>query len=200
MQEFLVELKPFDMENFSVSNVFFSSDLGKIPGDKFVSVSLRDGIQIKKTIEKEVMLLPKAILKDSEESIVEVGIDSFTKIDSSDITATKLQLFSKINNRINYQLAKIAGIELYEYFIIVTSFAERGIIINDQNREEKYLEIISSEDEYLINLLERYLEIKDKVDSIYRMYRDLTTLRTNISRVQTKEDLDSTLNNSRIKL
>jgi hypothetical protein len=45
-------------------------------------------------------------------------------------------------------------------------FANQGIFITDDNREECYIKIIESGDESLIADLEKYLELKDKVTAI----------------------------------
>jgi hypothetical protein len=192
MEDFVIELKNFNLQNFQVVNVLFKVDMQKIPGERFVTVSIRDALQIKKIIEKEILLLPREKFDISVEIPV-VTLNDFTKLENSDLVSRKLSYLSRINANINYQVATISGIELFEYFVISTSFAERGIVINDQNREEKYLEIISSEDEYLINMLESYLEIKEKSDKVYARYKELVNVRNRISGAQNDEALDEIL-------
>lgn len=52
------------------------------------------------------------------------------------------------------------------YVDALLTLADAGYFITDQNREEKYIEIIETEDENLIELLETYLNIKDDIAKI----------------------------------
>lgn len=52
------------------------------------------------------------------------------------------------------------------YVDSLLTLADAGYFITDQNREEKYIEIIETEDENLIDLLETYLNIKDDIAKI----------------------------------
>lgn len=52
------------------------------------------------------------------------------------------------------------------YVDSLLSLADAGYFITDENREEKYIEIIETEDEQLIDMLETYLESKDEISKI----------------------------------
>lgn len=67
----------------------------------------------------------------------------------------------------------------------------RGFFISDENREEKYLEIVSTEDDNLIEIFLKYLDAHDwlaKEDTVMDMYegfeREIETCRT-------KEEVDA---------
>ena len=53
-----------------------------------------------------------------------------------------------------------------EYFDVLFELTNKGYFITDENKEEKYLEILETEDDELIDLLEKYLEIKEKLTPI----------------------------------
>jgi hypothetical protein len=194
MREFIIELRTFNAESLQAVNVFFYEDVGRLPGKFFVAASPSDAIQIKRRINKEILLISKdAIPKDPHTPFPEVTIDMFESKKDSTFELRKLRCLGDIGARVNYELTVISAIELFEYFVIITSFAEKGIIINDTNREEKYLEIVSSTDEKLITLLEKYLEIKDKVDKVYSRYRELTQSKDTISQARNDDELNAAL-------
>lgn len=194
MREFIIELRTFNAENMQAVNVFFYEDAGRLPGKFFVSTSPGDAIQIKRRINKEILLIPKDLIpKDPFTPFPEVTIDMFTSKKDSTFELRKLRCLTDVSARVNYELTVISAIELFEYFSIVASFAEKGIIINDVNREEKYLEIVSSTDEKMINLLEKYLEIKEKADKVFTRYNELTQSKDAISQARNDEELNLAL-------
>lgn len=54
-------------------------------------------------------------------------------------------------------------IDMIIYMESMLTLADRGFIITDDNREEKYLEILETGNEELIDLLENYLVIRDEI-------------------------------------
>lgn len=194
MREFVVELKQYNSEYMRAANVFFYDDIGKIPDSIFVAVSPTDAIQIRKILYKELLLLKNNLIpKTRYDHFPEVTFSMFERTKTSSFELRKLNYIRGLDSRINYTLSNISAIELFEYYVIITSFAEKGIIINDANREEKYLEIVSSADENLIILLERYLEIKDKIDEIYRMYNQIVDAKKILSQSTDEKQLDESL-------
>jgi hypothetical protein len=53
-----------------------------------------------------------------------------------------------------------------EYFNILFELSNKGFFITDENKEEKYLEILETEDDYLIDLLEEFLILKDQLSAL----------------------------------
>lgn len=67
------------------------------------------------------------------------------------------------------EITKESGFTMYEFTIKNNELCSKGYFITDSNREEKYIEIIETGDDDLINLLESYLEAKDKIDRAYHL-------------------------------
>ena len=59
-------------------------------------------------------------------------------------------------------------------------FANQGIFITDDNREECYIKIIEAGNESLIADLEKYLEIKDKVTVIEMRKKEYDDILNNL--------------------
>ena len=57
-------------------------------------------------------------------------------------------------------------IDMIFYIDATMQLFNAGYIITDQNREEKYIEIIETGDDMLIELLEEYLNTKDEISKI----------------------------------
>lgn len=57
-----------------------------------------------------------------------------------------------------------------KFIILNNNLADAGYFITDTNREEKYLDIINTNDQKLITQLEEYLEIKDTISQDLHWY------------------------------
>lgn len=55
---------------------------------------------------------------------------------------------------------------LVNILILHDKFAAEGIFITNENREEKYIEILEKDDPKLLEDLEKYIEALDRVDTI----------------------------------
>jgi len=78
----------------------------------------------------------------------------------------KIQIIRKIINKSEDFLSKLKMINAIELMLLNNELADKGFTITDANREEKYLEILEKEDKELLDLLERYLELKDIISPL----------------------------------
>jgi hypothetical protein len=77
-------------------------------------------------------------------------------------------------------------------FIILNNYlADKGLFITDENREEKYLEIINTNDSSLISKLEEYLEIKDDISQDLYWYEHYNSFKNSIQSASTEEDVNT---------
>ena len=90
----------------------------------------------------------------------EDNFDNFLASSKKGILALKLRDY--INNRLD----GFSTIDLVLYMDAKLDLADAGFVITDANREEKYLEILETGDEKLIDLLESYLIVKDDISAI----------------------------------
>lgn len=111
------------------------------------------------------------------------------QIDSLDVVKAKKIKEGKelISSRINVP-------ELFSFveFIMLNNYLlNKGYIITDENKYEKYLEIVESEDEELIKKLEEYLEIKEEIDISMFWQKIHKSFETNITKAITKKEIMS---------
>jgi hypothetical protein len=86
----------------------------------------------------------------------------------------------KIRMLVTPDLAKISGFALYGFIVLNNDLAANGYFITNENREEKYLEILETGDEKLIAKLEDYLNYKDEIESVASLERKFQAFRAEI--------------------
>jgi len=77
----------------------------------------------------------------------------------------------------------------YEYMTIGNILAANGYYITEQNREEKYLEILNSGDGVLIAYLESYLEILDDIKEQQTFVDNFIAIRRELKEAATIEEV-----------
>ena len=101
------------------------------------------------------------------------GFDGFPAGSKKEHIALELRKY------LNSRMDAWSSVNMIFYVENVLQLADAGYIITDKNREEKYLEILETGDEYLIDLLEYYLNAKDDMSPIisYRKLYNETKLK-----------------------
>ena len=112
-----------------------------------------------------------------------VSLDDIQKDEIKDesdedvLEAYKAKALRMMNELIANQLM-LSNFELYHFFKLNNYLASKGYFITDENREEKYLEIINSKDEEALSKLSEYLDSLDEFNAIddafqkYKEYKD----------------------------
>lgn len=95
----------------------------------------------------------------------------------------------KIRMLVTPELSKISGFALYGFMMLNNDLSSRGYFITDKNREEKYLEILETSDEELIQKLEDYLNYKDEIEKIASLERLFSKFKTQINESSTIEEV-----------
>lgn len=95
----------------------------------------------------------------------------------------------KIRMLVTPELSKISGLSLYGFMILNNDLANQGYFITNENREEKYLEILETGDEKLIAKLEDYLNYKDEIEAVAHLERRFTAFRNELRNATTVEDI-----------
>ncbi len=83
----------------------------------------------------------------------------------------------------------ISGIHLYDYININNILNDKGYHIHDDNKEEKYLEILETGDEDLIDKLEIYLNARDIVSRSSFVEHLYLKLYTNMKESESEEEI-----------
>ena len=81
-------------------------------------------------------------------------------------------------------------VHLINILLLHDQFAAEGIYITNENREEKYIEILEKDDPKLLEALEKYIEALDRVDVINNLVKEYDDLVEKIKSYD-GEDFDS---------
>lgn len=100
--------------------------------------------------------------------------------ESDPLEEAKSSSVIKIRMLVTPELSKISGFAMYGFIVLNNDLANGGYFITNENREEKYLEILETGDEKLIAKLEDYLNYKDEIETVAHLERRFASFRTEI--------------------
>ncbi|HLE09653.1 MAG: hypothetical protein A2504_06980 [Bdellovibrionales bacterium RIFOXYD12_FULL_39_22] len=110
-------------------------------------------------------------------------------VGNNELQEVKESAIKKIQNVIDLNLAKNTGYVLYRHLCSMNELGDRGYVITESNREEKYLEILETGDEDLISLLENYLNTKEKMLRASYLFQPIKTLSGHINSENSIEEI-----------
>jgi len=89
-------------------------------------------------------------------------------INISDEAVDEFEVYKKINmmrvnKKMSYNMANMTSLDIVSFTVLNNELTAEGFVITNSNREEKYIEIIEKDDEAIIEKLESYLILLDKV-------------------------------------
>lgn len=111
--------------------------------------------------------------------------------DEDDFTLLKHNAYLKIKMLVTPEMTKESGFTLYNFIMKNNALCSKGYFICDENREDKYIEIIETGDEDLISLLEEFLESKDKMERASSIYDKLQKVKIKLDECKTKDEVQS---------
>ncbi len=173
-----------DLGSYYRARSVAKSDMAYIePGRIYLKISALCAEKIKEEIEKGTEVL---IPKDMPREILPIDL-ILNKTDP--LTVIKGVTLAKMRAKIDGHLASISALEFYSFFTVHTKLMDAGYFITDENREEKYLEIINSGDEDIISSLEEYLENRDRINIVSWAYKQLKRAEEAIEDIENKEEV-----------
>lgn len=82
------------------------------------------------------------------------------------LQAAKVKAYSNVAHQINQRLgSSLAIINLYKFIIADNILKDAGYFITDENRDQKYLDIVNSGVQKHIRALEEYIDVRDRMSS-----------------------------------
>ena len=164
--------------------------------------------------ENDYIIIDKIVENESEDTIVidDVEIDNFIIANISDKTIRidrdgeisfideryyniptkdirRVSIIEKAKLKVESLIQKVDMITYINYIDINNELSSHGIFITDSNREEKYLEILETGDENLIDLLELFLEAKDELQVVKSAKKDFSTTLASVQNL-TEDDIE----------
>lgn len=138
---------------------------------------------------KEILIAKEAIHNNCLRETLEKDDIKIQKV--NDLEEAKKKALVDLNNRYSGSIYQMSSINLFQFISATLKLMDAGYFITDSNREEKYLEIIQSDDEDLIDALKDFLDVRDNVMgkqlNAYKWYRKSLK---KIRKAKTVEDLE----------
>jgi len=85
-------------------------------------------------------------------------------------------------------------VDFASFMILNNKFAAKDIFITDENKEEEYIKVIESGDMSLIEDLESYINLRDKVQSIESQKKEYTDIVNKLKMLEDPEDREAVNN------
>lgn len=141
---------------------------------------------------QEALMQNKAVHVQKSMRTDEVLPGEFEVIDleqSDPLGAARDAAVIKVRMLVTPELSKISGFAMYGFIILNNDLSANGYFITNENREEKYLEMLETGDEKLIAKLEDYLNYKDEIESVAQLERKFSAYRAEIKTAATVEEV-----------
>lgn len=154
-------------------------------GEKVLKLSyitgkrINDAILANKRVKISKTLISNEVMP-WEIEVVDYAEDD-TLQDARDAATVKIRML------VTPEITKIAGLTLYGFIVLNNDLVNAGYAITNENREEKYLEILETGDEKLIAKLEDYLNYKDEIEAASHLERKFAAFRQEIKSATTIE-------------
>ena len=140
-------------------------------------------------VEKLFSQGQKAYFKKDCQSVELMPQDIFSGADVTDLNVLRNQKLSDAKYQISHSQALVTGLMMFDFICINNELIDKGYVITDYNREDKYIEILEADDEDLVDKLERYLNARDAITRASFLEQEYQKFYTDIKQSQTEEDI-----------
>lgn len=127
--------------------------------------------------------------KSNTKSIELMPYDIFSGADVTDINILRNQKLSEAKYNVSHHQALVTGLMMFDFICINNELLDKGFVITDNNREDKYIEILEAEDEALVEKLEIYLNARDTISRASFLEREYQKFYRDIKQSQTEEEI-----------
>lgn len=122
-----------------------------------------------------------------DESVINVDVSDIKKNEDSDtlqqednLELVKKQKETQALSLLRSRLDDTTNIAFANFIILNNKLLDKGFVITDENREDKYLEIVNKDDEQLLDTLSSYLEAYDNLRIYVDYYQYYIRVKENI--------------------
>jgi hypothetical protein len=155
--------------------------------EKYLKLSYMSAEMMKKAVVENKTIHISKTLRTTE--VLPGEFEVIDLMETDPLQEARNAAMIKIRMLITPELSKIAGLTMYGFIMLNNDLANAGYFITNDNREEKYLEILETGDEKLITKLEDYLNYKDEIESVAQLERKFSAFRTAIKLSNTQEEV-----------
>ena len=159
--------------------------------ESYVNLSYNAYKFIDEAIRKDKIIRILKPLKGNEVLIEDIQI-----VDNnlSELEIIKNAAFMRFKSKVTPVMTKESGLVLYDFIMANNELASKGYFITDSNREEKYIEIVETDDENLISELELFLECKDKLERASFLKKQTNELKKDLEKCKNVDEIQELTN------
>lgn len=177
--------KYYEMGERKIITNIWNRTNGLLPPGKYVFVDEKDVLTLNEEVRKgNKVIINEGIKPDDQITINDVEIEVI-----SDFEKRKSNVMNEVNSDLTDLPVLMSNLDILEFVFTFCRFAEKGIFIWDDEVEEKYLEILNTGEEKLIDDLERYLELKDRVKLVLSKLRHIQKVVDDLKDCDNEKDL-----------
>jgi len=158
-------------------------------------------------MDGKTILIPKYLEGDLNKDLIIIS-DNLSELERSKAIAIIKMRDYIVNTRLYNDNMML--IELYKFILLNNWFIDKGFIITEENRTDKYLEIINystelmnespEKGEEVINKLDSYLEILDSITETEKYYHLYLDFKEKINEASTVEEVNNIYNTTKESL
>jgi len=175
---------------YVVNNAFVSEEYIQAFTNNVTIIEIRDtmtyGTIVDALVAGKTVKLPK--------NITTVNPDDLIIDEVSDLVASKNAGVIRIKNSANSRLGNSYTYDFYKFNVLNNILISKGYSITEENKEDKYLEILDTGDDVLISNLQAFLEIQTKISETYNLYTTSEKAIYDIEDATTPEEVDNIVN------
>lgn len=175
---------------YRVVNVYLQEVQYILPNATYVALPNHVALILKNELNQGKSITIEKNLVDKRKS-PDIPLEHFEIKQPETLEEKKSYLKSKVSQRISAYTALLSGLDLYEFFVVLTKLQSLGYnVLDEGNKESVYLDIINTGNEGLITDLEKFLELKDKFDNILKRYKGVKDYFREVDESENEEELD----------
>lgn len=176
---------------YKVDWVYPSEDILLAPGKEYINVNPGVASKLREYLSAgNEVTIKKDIVDKSKQEAFDLSVDNFEVEELGKFEKHKKMVSSKVEDFFSHSIATTSALKFFMFFTTNSILADAGYFVTTDNREEKYLEIINSEDEKLISALESYLEAKEDLELCLTIYKSYMEYKEKIEDAKTIEEID----------
>lgn len=155
--------------------------------EKMLKLSYVSYQKIKEALNNsQIVRIPKTLTVDE---VLPFELEIIDQDKEDPLKSHRNAAVTKIRMLVTPELSKISGLTLYGFNVLNNDMINAGYAITNENREEKYLEILETGDEALITKLEEYLNYKDEIERVAALERKFSKVQQEINNAN-EEDIE----------
>lgn len=131
--------------------------------------------------------------EDIQKKVLTTDSFIFSKKFTSDLDTLEIEkakVIRRMDRNFNNSLRGLDFMQYINFIMLFNYFASKGIFITEENKEDKYIEILELDDEEAIEKLEEYLNIQEMVSPFIDGIKERTLLKEEIE-YSTQEEFEA---------